>query len=192
MKQPDPQGLTRVELVSGEQPPHRVAPPGLLRQPDGGAAERVDPATHLHLRKPGVGSRDPDVSGQQQLDAERHAPAMRGGDDGLCPRPVQSPWIATVVGERQLPTDDVRSDVHQVEAGSEVVAMCEEDTRPQGVVGLQQPVRTGQVGEHRQVERIALVRSVQADGQHVAIAFQRDGVEVQLRCCHQASQARGA
>ena len=115
---------------------------------------------------------------------------MRGGDDGLGPRPVQPPWIAAVVGKRQLPADDVRADVDQVEARGEVVAVCEKHTRPQGFVRLQQRVRAGQVGEHRQVERVALVGPVQADGQHVAIAFQRDGVEVQLRCCHQSSQPR--
>ena len=109
---------------------------------------------------------------------------------GLVHVAVQSPRIPAVVGERRLPADDVRADVDQVEARGEVVAVCEEDTRPQGVVGLQQPVRTGQVGEHGQVERVALIGPVQADGQHVAIAFQRDGVEVQLRCCHQSSQAR--
>ena len=58
-----------------------------------------------------------------------------------------------------------------------MVAVCEEDTGPQGVVGLQQPVGAGQVGEHRQVECVALVGPVESDGKHVAIAFQRDGGE---------------
>ena len=93
-------------------------------------------------------------------------------------------------GNGSSPLDDVRSDVHQVEAGGEVVAVCEEDTRTQGVVGLQQPVGAGQVGEYRQVECVALVGPVETDGKHVAIAFQCDGGQRQLRCCHQPSEAR--
>ena len=46
--------LLGVELVTGEQPPHGVSPAGLAGQSDRGAAERIDAAQHLHLRKPGV------------------------------------------------------------------------------------------------------------------------------------------
>ncbi len=60
-----------------------------------------------------------------------------------------------------------------------MVAVCEKDTRTQGVVGLQQPVRAGQIGEYRQVEGVALIGPVESDGKHVAIAFQRDGGELQ-------------
>jgi hypothetical protein len=73
LHQLDAVGLLRVVLVAGEQPPHRVAPAGLARQADRRPAEGVDAAADLVLGEAGVARGDPDVGGQQQLDA----PALR-------------------------------------------------------------------------------------------------------------------
>jgi hypothetical protein len=174
----DPVRLRRVVLVAGQQPAHRVAPPGLAGEPDRRAAEGVDTALDFELREAGPGRRDADVGGQQQFDAQRHAPALRDGDQGRGPCAIQPPGIAPVVRDRQIAGRDGRADVHQIETGGEMITVREQHARPHGGVGFQQPVRAGQVGEHRPVERVAFVRPVQADQQDVSVALQRHGVEV--------------
>ena len=184
--------LCGIELVAGQDPAHRIPPSGQAREPDGGTPERIHPPSDLHLAEAGAFGRDADVGRQQELDACGHAPAVRRRDHRFGPRTVEAPGIPAVVGNRLCACQDGRADVGKVETGGEVVAVCEEHPGPQGVVRLQQRIRPGQVGDHRQGERVALIGPVQSDGQHVTVAFQGHRVEAQLGCCHQRSQSRTA
>ena len=68
---------------AGEQQIHGVDVADLLDELDGRPAERVDRPPHLGQPEAGVGSRGPDVGGEQQLEAAAHAVAVDGGDDRL-------------------------------------------------------------------------------------------------------------
>ena len=115
LDQPDPVRLGGVELVAGEQPAHGVPPSGFPRQPKRRAAERIDAALHFELGEPRPGCRDADIGGQQQLDAQRHAPAMRGRDQRRGPCAVQPPRVTPVVGELQSPAATDGADVDEIQ-----------------------------------------------------------------------------
>jgi hypothetical protein len=115
----------------------------LPREADRGTAEREDAPEYLELGEPGVRRGDPDVGGQQQLDAEGEAAALCGGDDRLGPVTVQAPRIAAVVGERIPARCDRGTHVDEVQTGGEVVAVGDEHAHPQRVIALQQGVRPG-------------------------------------------------
>ena len=178
LHQADAVRLGGVELVAGEQPPHRVTPSALAGKPQRRAAERIDATLHLELGEAGARRRDADVGGQQQFDAQRHAPTVRRGDQRRGPRTVQAPRVSPVVGQRQIAGRDVGTDIDQVQTAGEVLAVREQHAGAHRCVGLQQSVGAGQVGEHRLVEGVALVRSIQPDQQDVTVPLKRHGFQV--------------
>lgn len=98
-----------VVLVAGQEPAHCVAPARLAGQPDGRAAEGVDAALDLELGEAHVAARHANVCGEQQLDAERHAPALGGGDHGGRPGlAVVAPGVAGVLGVAEVAFGSVR------------------------------------------------------------------------------------
>ncbi|GAA2357556.1 hypothetical protein GCM10009854_40010 [Saccharopolyspora halophila] len=149
---PNSAGLGRVEFVSGEHPPHRVAPSRLFGEAHRRTSEGVDTPSDLQLSETRVLGRDPDVGRQQQLDPERHHPTLRGGDHGLRPGPVQPPGIAPALGQGELARSQFPAHVDHVETTGEVVAVREQHTAPQLVV--QQPV-----GRSQLVEQLRPVRT---------------------------------
>src|SRR5690606_27326223 len=112
----DPERLGGVELLAGEEPAHRVAPPGDLRQAQGGAAEGEDPALDLDLAEAGVAGSDPDVGGEQQLDADGEAVALGGHDQRLAADAAVEPErVDGALGEQLLAARDGRADLGEVE-----------------------------------------------------------------------------
>ena len=180
LDQSDAIRLGGVELVPGQQPSHRIAPAGLPRQPQGRTAERVDAAQHLDLGELGVFRRYPDVGGQEQFDAEGQAPTLGRGDDGLRPVAVEAPWITSTLGSGQITTGHIGGDVDEIEPRGEVVAMSEQHPDPQVLVGFEKSVGEREIGEHRDVERVAFLRTVESDQQDVAVPMQRQSVEGRL------------
>ncbi len=197
LDQPDAVRLGGVELIAGEQPAHGVAPAGLAGQADRRTAERVNAPPHFELGESGTDGGDADVGGQQQLDAQCRAPAVRDRDQRRGPRAIQPPWVPAVVGEGILTGSDARADVGEIQTGGEVVAVREQHPGSHRGVGLQQRVGAGEIGEHRAVKRVAFVRSVQADQQNVTVTLQRHSVQsgkvlagrAVVSVCHRPSES---
>ena len=171
-----------VELIPRQQPAHGIAPAGALVHAQGGAAEGEDAALHFHLRKAGVAGAEVDVRGQHQLDADGQAVAL-GGDDYRLAHPRTAEYAPRVAGAgRWLPAScEGGSDIGQVEAGSEVLAMGKDDRHAGVGVAFKLTVGQGQVVEQVQVEGVAFAGSVQAEQQNMATLFTADAATGTLR-----------
>ena len=76
------------------------------------------------------------------------------------------------------------SDLSQVQAGAEVVAVAEHHADAQFGLLVQQAVRGGELVDRSQVHRIPLVGPVQPDEQHVAVAVDRHSRLTGRVACH--------
>ena len=90
----------------------------------------------------------------------------------------------TVRNDVETVGTQARPDVGEVETSGEVVAVGEDEARPQVGIVLQFGVGDGQLLEHREVGSVALVRAVQPDQQHRAFAFEGDSGRCLDRISH--------
>ncbi|MNE87920.1 hypothetical protein D3C80_1851670 [compost metagenome] len=72
-----------IELVTGQQPAHRIAPAGHLMEAQGGAAEGEDAALDFHLRETRVARAEVDIRRQHQFDTDGVAVALHRHQQGL-------------------------------------------------------------------------------------------------------------
>jgi hypothetical protein len=175
LDQPDPQRLGGVELVAGEQPPHRVAPAALAREPQRRAADRIDPALDLDLGEPRRRRRDPDVGREQELDADGQTRALDRADDRLAdPRAGQAERIHAAVGDLPRAAREHRAPLRQIEPAGEVIAVGVQHADAQRGVALELAVPAAQRVPQRQVERVALRDPIEPEQQDVAAALDRN------------------
>ena len=90
---PDTQRLVGVELLRREQV-SRTGRAELCGESPRRAPERHDAPGHLELGKYGIGGRDGDLRGEDQLDSEGVATSVNGDHHGLRARLAQEvPWV---------------------------------------------------------------------------------------------------
>ena len=138
LDQPDPQRLGGAELLGGEQEAHRVAVQ--LSCAEGGAAERQDPAADLQLAKTHVISGHHDIGGEGKLDRQGVGDAVDGQHHRLghrvTPDPERIEAVRAAQGARAVPGHH-RANLSQVQASRKVIAVPEQHTGAQLLVGAQ-------------------------------------------------------
>src|SRR5260370_3299028 len=98
LHQTDTQGLVRVELITGQQITHRVAPANLAWQADGRTSKRKEAALDLYLSKPCSGSRNAYIRCQHQLNTDGQAYALHRRDQRFREaRATNAKWIESTL-----------------------------------------------------------------------------------------------
>ena len=168
--------LRRVEQVAGEDPAHRISPADRAGEADGGTSEGQDAAGDLDLPEPGRRCGNRDVAREHEFDSQGEAGALHRYDDGLAellsgdlPRVDAAVWHGV-----QAVWPDSRGDVGEIKPTGEVVAVGEDESGPQLRIALELTVGEGEFLQKREVGGIALVRSIESDEEHVAVAFDGD------------------
>ncbi|MCY1425384.1 hypothetical protein D9M71_411710 [compost metagenome] len=164
-----------VELVSGEQPAHRVAPARHLVQPQGGPGEGEDSALYLHLGEAGVAGAEVDVRRQHQLDANGVAIALHCDYQrlGQAIAAEGAPGVDGACRQRPALLEGV-TDTGQVQSCGEMFAMGENQRAANVVVPLVLTEGQHQLVQHGLVESVALGCTVEADQHDMAAFFAAD------------------
>lgn len=144
-------------------------------QAQGGAAEREQPALHLHLGKAGIAGAQVDVGCEHQLDAHGEAVSLRRDDHRFADyRPPGHPPGIAAAG-RYLPTlAQTRAHRRQIQPRGEMLTVAIHQRHPRHRLALERAVGQAQGIEHGQVERIAFGRAVKADEHDVLAQLAAD------------------
>ena len=189
----DAVGLVGVESLARQEIPHAIAPARELRKAERRAAEGHDSSADLHLGELRAPRREPDVRGEEQLHADGQAVTLDGADHRLgAARLGYVQWIDDVgfSAKEALAAGYGRSDLCQIEAGGEVLAVSVEQGAPKLVVPLEGGVRRGELVQHLDIERVHFFRPIEADQKQVAPFLGGDGGFVAHRCAPPAAISR--
>jgi len=178
--QPDRQRLGRGDVPAGEQQVGRYRVRDLPGQPDRRTAQREQPPPCLGDAEPRALPGHPDVARLQDLGAARDRRALHRGDQRL----GQAAPLEQRLDHRQVQVTHSRTGVvaghgHQVRARAERPARPGQHADPDAGIGVGQVPGLAHHGHHRAGQRVARLRPVHRDDQHVPAALD-EGVRLPL------------
>ena len=133
------------------------------------------PRAILELREGRVLRAEADVARERELDPDGEDPPLERDHHGLgALAPADAQGVDAGRGPQRAAGLDAGHHAREVETGREVLAGAEEHGAPKLVVRVVARVRVRERVEHLLVERVELLRPVQADEQDVAADLGRD------------------